>query len=218
MGKIPKGFIAKYNESLSLDQYEAKKVINKHIISCITGNPGVGKTYLAINYALEQMALDKKRADIEGLIITRPIVYDKDKELGFLPGDLWEKMGPFLEPMTSIMIEFLGKEVFDSFVNDGTINIAPLMAIQGRTFYKKICIVDEAENLTYQDVKDLFTRIGKGSKMIFSGDMNQCKLKKAEESGFPKLCELTAKSNNVSTFNLTTNYRSEIVEELLALY
>lgn len=209
--------IQKYNNSLSEDQTTAMKVISESIITCLTGRFGTGKTHLAISYALNELAVSRYKSS-KGIILTRPVVVERERNMGFLPGDLWEKMGPYLEPMIAIIEELEGKEKSDTLIKDGIINIAPLMAIQGRTFCNKICIVDEAQNLTRNDVEDLYSRIGIGSQMIFVGDINQCKLSKPSMSGFPRLCEISNESDNIGLANLTTNYRSPIVEEMMKLY
>lgn len=210
--------IKKYNDQMSEDQALAKKVMANHIITCVRGNAGTGKTHLGITYALEKMAKERRHGGVEGVTVTRPIVFEKGKNMGFLPGDLWDKIDPWIKPISEIVIGIEGGEGYESMVKDGIFDIAPLMVIQGRTFSRRVILIDEAQNLTHQDVEDLFTRIGRGSQMIFMGDMRQCKLPSYGLSGFPALCALTSKSSNVGDCELTTNFRSEIVEELLKIY
>lgn len=218
MGKKLKNHIAKYNDSLSSDQIEAKKVLENNIISSITGKFGTGKTHVAVTFALEQLAMRKYKTDISGIVITRPIVFEKERNLGFLPGTLWEKTQPYFESMLAIMKNLEGVEKIDGFVKDGTISIAPLMTVQGTTMTNKICLVDEAQNLTRQDVEDLYSRIGIGTRMVFMGDIKQNKLANPELSGFPRLCEIADLSDNIGYCELIENHRSPIVEEMLSLY
>jgi len=218
MTKEIKSPIKQYNDTLSEDQMSAKKVMDKKVITCLTGRAGSGKTHLGAIFALEKLAMERKQGGVKGIVITRPIVVPKRLEMGFLPGDLWEKIDPWIKPIREIVCEIEGKQKYDEMVKGGILDIAPLMSISGITFTRKIILVDEAQNLTGDDTKDLFTRIGKGSRMIFIGDMSQCKLDDPRTSGFPRLCEMTKKSNKVGIYNLTTNFRDEIVEELLGLY
>lgn len=214
---MPKNQIKKYN-NLSEDQVIAKQMLKETLISCLSGNFGTGKTYLAIIYALEELNNAKYKTDIKGIVLTRPVVYEKERNLGFLPGNLWEKMGPYLDPMISIIKELEGIERTEELIKKQIVDIAPLVTIQGRTLTNKICIVDEAQNLTRNDVIDLYSRIGIGSQMIFVGSMEQCKLQNKNQSGFPRLMETAQLSKNIGHYELTSNHRSPIVEEMIKLY
>jgi len=216
--KKEKAPIKKYNDSLSEDQAHAKKMMGSNIITCVRGNAGTGKTHLGITYALDKLAKEKKKGGIEGIVVTRPMVSRKGREVGFLPGDLWEKIDPWIRPITEIVVGIEGGEAYENMRKDGIIDIAPLVVVEGRTFSRKVILIDESQNLTEQDVEDLFTRIGKGSQMIFMGDMRQCKLPDPKMSGYPKLCSMAKLSDNVGDCELVTNFRSEIVDELLKIY
>lgn len=217
MGKIPKGPIAKYNESLSLDQYEAKNVIKKSTITCLLGYAGTGKTRLATTYALEQFALGRKNGGVEKIIITRPTAFKKEHNVGFLPGDIAEKFDPWVKPISEIIVNIEGNENYEKLTKDGVLEIVPLMHVQGRTFSNSIVIVDEAQNLTKDDIKSIFTRLGKRSQLIFCGDSNQCIIDK-RDSGFNRLIEMSDLINNLNYYELTTNWRHPIIEELLNKY
>ena len=210
--------IKRYNESLSEDQAIAKKVMASNIITCINGQAGTGKSFLGVAYALEKLAREKKHGGVEGVIITRPVVFEERKNLGFLPGDLMSKIDPWLKPMTEIVMGLEGGEAYEKMIKEGILDIAPLMVIEGRTFTNKVVLVDEAQNLTKLDFEEIFTRVGKNSQLIFMGDDRQCKLPNKSSSGFRRMCELSNESDNVGFARLFTNFRSEIVEELLRKY
>jgi len=171
--------IKKYNESLAEDQAMAKKVIKNHILTTLRGAAGTGKTFLAVCYALERFNMEVKRGGIDGIVMTRAMVSPKDKQMGFLPGDLWEKIDPWLVPIKEIIVSIEGNEAYEKMVKEKTLDIAPLAVIKGRTFTNKVVIVDEAADLTKKDIEAIFTRIGKGSQILFMGDMRQCVFKDA---------------------------------------
>lgn len=216
MGR-PKNPIAKYNESLSPDQHEAKKIIEKNTITCLTGYAGTGKTRIATTYALEQYALGRKSGDINKIIITRPTAFKKEHNVGFLPGDITEKYNPWIRPISEIIVDIEGYENYEKLTKEGNLEIVPLMYVQGRTFSHAVVIVDEAQNLTSEDMKSLFTRIGKSSQMIFCGDSNQCIIDK-NDSGFERLVKISKFIDGLDYYELSTNWRHPIIEELLDKY
>jgi phosphate starvation-inducible PhoH-like protein len=217
MGRVPKAPIQKYNESLSKDQLEAKKVIKSNVITCLAGRAGTGKTRLASTYALEQYALGRKNSGIKNIIITRPPVFKKEHNIGFLPGDIVQKLDPWLAPIIEIITDIEGCENYDKLVKDKVLKIVPTMFVQGRTFNNSIVIVDEAQNLNKEDTIAFFTRLGRSSQMIFCGDIDQALINK-EESGFKRLCELSQIVEGVGYYSLKTNWRHPIIDELLKNY
>ena len=211
--------IKKFSEHLTPEQHEAKKIIYSHALTILDGRAGTGKTHLAVCYALEQLALNKiKSSDFSKIVITRATVMLKDHNNGFLPGDIQEKFNPWLQPIYENMMMFFdgGKTELENKLNDGTIEIVPLCFLQGRTFLNSIIIVDETQNLTDQEVEMLFTRIGKGSKMVFCGDLKQkiigCK------SGLEALTYIAKQSEQIGYMTFTNNFRDPIVDILLELY
>jgi len=217
MGRTPKGPIAKYNESLSRDQAIAKKILKDSAIACLKGKAGTGKTRLASVYALEQYALGRKNGGIERIIITRPPVFKKEHNIGFLPGDVAEKYSPWITPLYEIVTDIEGIEGYEDLVKNKILQIVPTMFIQGRTFSNAVVIIDEAQNLTREDITAFFTRLGKNSQMIFCGDTNQCIIDK-KESGFERLCEMADLIDNINVYELETNWRHPIIENLLEKY
>lgn len=211
--------IKKFTEHLTSEQNEAKKSIDSHTLTILDGRAGTGKTHLAVCYGLEQLALNKiKQSDIERIVITRATVMRKDHNNGFLPGDIQAKFNPWLTPIYDNMLPFLegGKDELDRRLDDGSIEIAPLCFLQGRTFLNAVVIVDEAQQLTDQEIEMLFTRIGKGSKMIFCGDLRQKLLDSV--NGFEVLTYISKQSTQIGHVTLTTNFRDPIVDHLLELY
>ena len=211
--------IKKYSEHLTPEQNEAKKIIDSHALTIIDGRAGTGKTHLAVCYALEQLALNKiKSSDLSKVIITRATVMLKDHNNGFLPGDIQEKFNPWLQPIYDNMLPFFerGKIELEEKLNNGTIEIVPLCFLQGRTFLNSVIIVDECMNLTDREVEMLFTRIGKGSKMILCGDLRQ-QISQGK-SGLKALIYVARQSKNIGHVTLNTNFRDPIVDELLSLY
>jgi phosphate starvation-inducible PhoH-like protein len=217
--RVLKSPIKKFNEHLTEEQAAAKKVINSKTLTVLSGRAGTGKTHLAVCYALEQLNLFKvKQSDIQRIVITRATVMRKDHNVGFLPGDIQEKFNPWLQPIYDNMLQFLdkGKEELESLMKDNTIEIVPLSFLQGRTFLNSIIIVDEAENLDDFEIEMLFTRIGKGSKMIFCGDLRQRIIE--GKSGIEALIMAAEQLDRCAVITLTENFRDPIVDELLLTY
>lgn len=217
--RVLKSPIKKFNEHLTEEQAAAKKVINSKTLTVLSGRAGTGKTHLAVCYALEQLNLFKvKQSDIERIVVTRATVMRKDHNVGFLPGDIQEKFNPWLQPIYDNMVQFLdkGKEELESLMKDNRVEIVPLSFVQGRTFLNSIIIVDEAQNLDDFEIEMLFTRIGKGSKMIFCGDLRQRIIE--GKSGLEALMTTANILDKCAVLTLTQNFRDPIVDELLLTY
>lgn len=142
------------------------------------GPAGTGKTYLAVVMAIAAL----KRGDVERIIITRPAV-EAGESLGFLPGDLKEKVDPYLRPIYDALNMLIGTERTERFMERGTIEIAPLAYMRGRTLDNAFIILDEAQNTTTQQMKMFLTRLGFGSQMIVNGDISQIDLPSRVRSG-----------------------------------
>jgi len=218
MSKKPtKEPIKRYNEHLTPEQHKAKALIDSRILTVINGEAGTGKTHLAVSYALEQLQMARyKQTDFKKIVITRATVMLKNHNNGFLPGDIAEKFEPWLQPIYDNVLEFVSKADFETMCKEKVIEIVPLAYVQGRTFIDSIIVIDEAENLSDQEVEMLFTRIGKRSKMIFCGDLRQ-KIVEGT-SGIVALAHIASKSPNCGVATLTENFRDPIVKELLDAY
>lgn len=212
MGKQLKSPIKKFNEHLTEEQASAKKIIDKNTVSIINGQAGTGKTHLAVCYALEQLSLK----NISKIIVTRATVMMKTHDVGFLPGDVNDKLNPWLQPIYDNVLEFNTKQELETYIKNGVIEIVPLAFVQGRTFKDAVVIVDECQNLNDTEVEMLFSRIGRGSKMIFCGDLRQQIIQ--GKSGLKALLKISSISQNTKSITLSENFRDPIVQELLGLY
>lgn len=202
----------KFKISLNEEQKRAKDIILENTITLLAGKAGSGKTLLACQIALDGLF----RNNFEKIIITRPTV--SKEEIGFLPGDLHQKMDPWVQPIYQNMYILYGKDKIDPYVQSGQIEIVPLSFMRGRTFLDACVIVDEAQNVTNEQMEMIVTRIGLRSKMIICGDDGQVDLKNKGDSGFKFLYRCTKKIKNLSGVTLLTNHRDPIVDDLIDLY
>lgn len=150
-----------------------RSIIENDVIFC-SGPSGSGKSYIAAGIASEHL----HRGEIEQVLITRPLVCT-GKELGSLPGDLLEKIAPYLLPMQENFKHFLGRAYYGMYYNEGRIKYQPLEVMRGSTFHNTYMILDEAQNCTFEQIKMFITRMGQGSKVLINGDTRQCDLSKS---------------------------------------
>jgi phosphate starvation-inducible PhoH-like protein len=150
------------------------------------------------------------------VIITRPTV--SKEEIGFLPGDLREKMDPWVQPIYQNMFLLYDKSKVERYIEKSEIEIVPVSFMRGRTFVNSIVIVDEAQNVTHDQMEMIVTRLGKGSKMIVCGDTHQVDLKKKEDSGFKFLYNGAKKIKEMQSITLVTNNRADVVQDLIDYY
>jgi phosphate starvation-inducible PhoH-like protein len=202
----------KFKIELNPEQKEAKAKILQNTVTLLAGSAGSGKTLLACQIALEKLFMK----EVDKVIITRPTV--SKEEIGFLPGDLREKMDPWVQPIYQNMYALYDKVKIEQLINDGQIEIVPLSFMRGRTFLDAIVIVDEAQNVTHEQMEMIVTRLGLRSKMIICGDDAQVDLKAKRESGFRFLYTASKKIKNLEAISLKTNHRNPIVEDLVELY
>ena len=202
----------KFNVSLNEEQKIAKEQILNNTVSVLAGKAGSGKTLLACQVALDGLF----RRHYEKIIITRPTV--SKEEIVFLPGDLHQKMDPWVQPIYQNMYLLYGKERVDPFIKEGKIEIVPVAFMRGRTFLDSCVIVDEAQNVTMSQMEMIATRIGLRSKMIVCGDDGQVDLKNRRDSGFKFLYNLGKKVKNVCSITLFKNHRDPVVDDLIEVY
>jgi phosphate starvation-inducible PhoH-like protein len=208
----PKGEI-KFRLSLNEEQKEAKQIILDNPVTLIKGMAGSGKTLLACQIALDLVF----KKEMEKIIITRPTV--SKEEIGFLPGDLKEKMDPWLAPIYANLYMLYDKDKIDKMVLENQIEIVPFAFMRGRTFPNAVVIVDECQNITHQQTEMMLGRLGKGGKMIFCGDMSQVDLPKGKkDSGISFFTRLEENIKGVKIIILKKNHRHEIVEQILKTY
>ena len=209
--KTPPRNDIKFSISLSEEQKHAKARIIETPFNFILGKAGSGKTLLAVQIALDMFF--KRR--IDKIIITRPTVSNEDN--GFLPGSLEEKMEPWLVPLRSNMRKVYNKpEILEKMEKEENIELVSLAHFRGRTFDNAICIVDEFQNLTKQQLQMVLSRLGKDSLMILTGDKYQIDLKFINDSAVHEVPKLT-KSRFVNEIILLDNHRHEALDEILKL-
>lgn len=169
----------------TLNQKIYIKALDDNDIVFAVGPAGTGKTYLAVMYALKLL----KSFKIRRIVLVKPIV-EAGEKLGFLPGDLKEKIDPYLIPIYDSLYEAIGKEQVTKLIEKGTIEVAPLAYMRGRTLDNSIIILDEAQNATQTQMKMFLTRLGFGSKMIVTGDLSQIDLPNKSISGMTETVNL----------------------------
>ena len=209
--RIPKTPI-KFKLQLNVEQKKAKEEILNNTLTLLAGSAGSGKTLLACQIALDGLFCKQ----YDKIIITRPTVSKED--IGFLPGDLREKMDPWVQPIYQNMYALYDKEKIEKYIESGQIEIVPVSFMRGRTFLDSLIIVDEAQNVTHEQMEMIVTRIGLRSKMIICGDDHQVDLKSKRDSGFRFLYSASRKIKNMNGITLKHNHRDPIVDRLIELY
>lgn len=204
--------IKKFALSLKEEQVEAKEVIEKNAITVLWGGAGTGKTLVAVYTALSKL----QEKEIGRIIITRPTVSDED--LGFLPGDIKDKMDPWLSPIYENITNVIGPENMKALMDHGLILIKPVSYLRGNTFVNSFIIVDEAQNVTKKQMEMIVTRLGRKSKMVICGDLRQVDLKKYQDTGLQQILEASEEIEGLANVRLTNNYRHPVVEKLLDFY
>jgi len=202
----------KFKLQLNEEQKRAKEEILNSTLTLLAGSAGSGKTLLACQIALDGLF----RNLYDKVIITRPTV--SKEEIGFLPGDLREKMDPWVQPIYQNMFLLYDKVKVEKFMEEGKIEIVPVSFMRGRTFVDSCIIVDEAQNVTHEQMEMIVTRIGTRSKMIVCGDDHQVDLKNKRDSGFRFLYKASSKIKSLAGITLLTNHRDSIVEDLIEYY
>ena len=179
------------------------------------GPAGTGKTYLAVVMAISAL----KKGEVERIVLTRPAV-EAGESLGFLPGDLQEKVDPYLRPVYDALYQIIGAEHTARLLDRGVIEIAPLAYMRGRTLDNAFVILDEAQNTTTQQMKMFLTRLGFGSKMIVNGDITQIDLPRATRSGLKDASLILKDINKIGFVNFTANdvIRHPVVAKIVKAY
>lgn len=203
-----------FNITLNEEQKIAKSKILENTITVLTGGAGSGKTLLACQVALDLLFT----REIERIVIARPVI-TSGEELGFLPGDIREKMDPFVAPIYENMYRLYTKEKIDKYIDEGLIEIIPFAFMRGRNISNAFVIIDEAQNVTDKQMELVITRLCHGSKMVIVGDVQQTDLKDRKMSGLYFVSKAIAgQVQGVISIHLKTNHRHEIVEPILAIY
>lgn len=189
--------------------------INNNDIVFGTGPAGTGKTYLAIALACQAF----RNKQFERIILTRPAV-EAGESLGFLPGDLKEKVDPYLRPVYDALFEIIGGEQYQKYIEKGLIEIAPLAYMRGRTLDKSFIILDEAQNTTPEQMKMFLTRLGYSSKMVITGDLTQTDLPRGKMSGLKNAIELLRHTKGIGIEELqkVDIVRHPLVRKVIQVY
>ncbi|CAJ1228100.1 PhoH family protein [Lactiplantibacillus xiangfangensis] len=196
-------------------QRQYVQAVDKSDITFGIGPAGTGKTYLAVVMAIAAL----KRGDVEKLILTRPAV-EAGESLGFLPGDLKEKVDPYLRPIYDALYDIYGAEHTQRLMDRGVIEIAPLAYMRGRTLDHAFVILDEAQNTTNAQMKMFLTRLGFGAKMIVNGDISQIDLPRNTTSGLIQAERILGGISNVSFVKFTADdvVRNPVVAKIITAY
>jgi phosphate starvation-inducible PhoH-like protein len=191
------------------------QAIRKYDIVFGIGPAGTGKTYLAVVMAV--MAL--KKGKVHKIVLTRPAV-EAGENLGFLPGDLQEKVDPYLRPLYDALYDVMGVESVQKAMERGIIEVAPLAYMRGRTLDDSFVILDEAQNTTPEQMKMFLTRLGFGSKMVVTGDVTQIDLPRGKTSGLNEAVRILQDIKDISFVFLTEQdvVRHHLVQKIIAAY
>lgn len=191
------------------------EAIRKNQLVFGIGPAGTGKTYLAVAMAVSAL----KKNEISRIILTRPAV-EAGEKLGFLPGDLQSKVDPYVRPLYDALFDIMGVDGFTRNFERGTIEIAPLAYMRGRTLDNSFIILDEAQNTTSEQLKMFLTRIGQGSRAVVTGDITQIDLPQDKSSGLKKVQDILIDVAGIEFINLTEKdvVRCELVQKIIKAY
>jgi len=197
------------------NQQQYLQSIQKHDLSFGIGPAGTGKTYLAVACAVDAM----ERNQVRRIILTRPAV-ESGERLGFLPGDLAQKIDPYLRPLYDALYEMLGFETVAKLIESNVIEVAPLAFMRGRTLNDAFIILDEAQNTTAEQMKMFLTRIGFGSTAVVTGDVTQIDLPRGQLSGLRQAAEVLRDVSAISFtfFSAKDVVRHPLVQSIVTAY
>ena len=199
----------------SAGQQNYIETMRRHVVTFGIGAAGTGKTFLAVAQAAYYLRVKAVRK----IILTRPAV-EAGERLGFLPGDMQEKVDPYLRPLYDALKEILGFDLYQKFFNRNVIEIAPLAYMRGRTLSDAFIILDEAQNTTSKQMKMFLTRLGFGSRMVVTGDLSQIDLPRGVKSGLAEAVEILRGLKGVGIAELTSVdvVRHEVVSRIVDAY
>ena len=191
------------------------EAIDKNTVVFAIGPAGTGKTYLAMAKAVVAL----KNKVVSRIILTRPAV-EAGEKLGFLPGDLQSKVGPYLRPLYDALYEFMGPDAYHKMVENGTIEVAPLAYMRGRTLSDSFIILDEAQNCSMEQLKMFLTRFGEGSKVVVTGDVTQIDLPEERKSGLKRISEILSSVEGIAVVELSNKdvVRHKLVKDIVKAF
>ena len=199
----------------TLGQKKYVDLINKNTIVFGVGPAGTGKTYLAVAMAVKAF----RAKEVNRIILTRPAV-EAGEKLGFLPGDLQQKVDPYLRPLYDALFEMLGADNFQKYQEKGNIEVAPLAYMRGRTLDDSFIILDEAQNTTPEQMKMFLTRLGFNSKIVVTGDITQIDLPDGKKSGLKEAIRILKNIEDIETVRFTEKdvVRHRLVQDIIRAY
>ena len=199
----------------TIGQQKYLKAIEKNTITIGVGPAGTGKTYLAVAEAVAAF----RAKEVNRIILTRPAV-EAGERLGFLPGDLQNKVDPYLRPLYDALFDMLGPETYNKYLERGNIEVAPLAYMRGRTLDDSFIILDDAQNTTREQMKMFLTRLGFGSKIVITGDVTQIDLPADKTSGLKEAVRVLADVEDIAICRLTASdvVRHVLVQRIVAAY
>lgn len=199
----------------TLGQQKYLKAIGKNTITIGVGPAGTGKTYLAVAQAVAAF----RAKEVDRIILTRPAV-EAGERLGFLPGDLQNKVDPYLRPLYDALFDMLGPDTYTKYLEKGNIEVAPLAYMRGRTLDSSFIILDEAQNTTREQMKMFLTRLGFGSKIVITGDVTQIDLPRDKVSGLKDAVKVLEGVEDIAICRLTASdvVRHALVQKIVAAY
>ncbi len=199
----------------TIGQQRYMKAILKNTITIGVGPAGTGKTYLAVAAAVAAF----REKTVNRIILTRPAV-EAGERLGFLPGDLQNKVDPYLRPLYDALFDMLGPETYQKYLERGNIEVAPLAYMRGRTLDDSFIILDEAQNTTREQMKMFLTRLGFGSKIVITGDVTQIDLPADKVSGLKEAVKVLENVPDIAICRLSANdvVRHALVQQIVAAY
>lgn len=202
-------------QAKSAGQQNYLDTMRRNVVTFGIGAAGTGKTFLAVAMAAAYLRVKTVRK----IILTRPAV-EAGEHLGFLPGDMQEKVDPYLRPLYDALKEILGFDLYQKFFNRSLIEIAPLAYMRGRTLSDAFIILDEAQNTTSKQMKMFLTRLGFGSRMVITGDLSQIDLPRGVISGLAEATEVLRGVKGVGIAELTSTdvVRHEVVSRIVEAY
>lgn len=200
----------------TIGQKNYVKALQENTVTICIGPAGTGKTFLAVAQAVAEL----KRGEIERIVMSRPAIEAGEERLGFLPGDLAQKVDPYLRPLYDALNDILGGEKAKKLQERGIIEIAPLAYMRGRTLNRARVIIDESQNASLPTLKMALTRLGEGSKMVLTGDVTQIDLPRAGDSGLERCASILGSVDDIAVMRLNNRdvIRHKLVRDIVKAF